>query len=180
MGTPSYSTYWLVVVILAVAIVTGCSQPPTVSYQCADGSEVPDLRLCSSRGGTKKTETVTVTKYQCYDGSVKDRASDCPEITVSAPESPESCLEILSHNHRINKYGWLVISGQAKNRCSYAVYGTVYFTLFDSSGTVLTSDYTHTGPWEMPPGATYGFEKSWTDSTIYGPFASYTLYVGSD
>jgi hypothetical protein len=194
------SVILLFVVALAL-FVSGCATQTITKYQCQNGQAVDNLELCSSQKCPdldyskcpqqkcpdldcstcpKQIETKTVTKYQCQDGSIKDSASECSKTLSQQADESGNCIEILQHSDRRNQYGWLVISGTVKNKCSYQSTGTIHFLLYDSNRHLVTSDYTHADPWQMPAGATEGFEQTWTDETVYSKVKSYDISASAD
>ena len=87
----------------------------------------------------------------------------------------QNCIEITKKSDRTDEYGWLVISGEAKNNCNFQAIGKIYFTIYDANGNVLSSEFAFTNPYEIPAGATKSFERTWTDETVYSRAKSYKV-----
>lgn len=102
----SINLLFLSTILLTAIIISGCITQTTIKYQCTDGSfadstdscpkkdcitscpeldyskcpqqKCPDLD-CSECPKQVETETKEVIKYECYDGSVEEKLSDCDE-----------------------------------------------------------------------------------------------------
>lgn len=67
--------------IILISLVTGCQTQcpettcPEIDYSKCPQQKCPDLDCSTCQ---KQIETKTITKYQCYDGTVKDKLNDCP------------------------------------------------------------------------------------------------------
>jgi len=76
------------------------SEKTTPKLDCSKCPQTECLDVdCSECLGQIKTETVT--KYQCADGSVKDKLSDCP--LIEEEQEIETLSEYDSSKHLINK-----------------------------------------------------------------------------
>lgn len=129
---------YLILGILLISIValSGCSQT-IVKYQCADGSFMDSANSCSAvscktdcpqldcASCPVKTETKTVekivTKYQCYDSSVKTSLSDCknPEeyleevkkTTLNVDDVREEVIKIANQKAELEEVNKVTITG---------------------------------------------------------------------
>ncbi|MCK4522144.1 MAG: hypothetical protein KAU20_06215 [Nanoarchaeota archaeon] len=78
-----------IIIILGLVFLTGCQVNTETKYQCANGEIVDSLDLCSTQICPEldcsecpkqvEIETKEVIKYECYDGSVEEKLSDCDE-----------------------------------------------------------------------------------------------------
>ena len=103
----------IAVLIVSIVLISGCTQTgqvtsqPIIKYQCADGSIVDNIDLCSSHQCPScpeldcstcpvqtETKTVTITKYQCYDGTVRDKLSDCPSIPSGTTQTQTTEIDL--------------------------------------------------------------------------------------
>ncbi len=76
-------------IIIGLIFLAGCQVQTETKYQCANGKVVDSIDLCSSQTCPElncsecpkqiETETKEVIKYQCYDGSVEEKLSNCEE-----------------------------------------------------------------------------------------------------
>ncbi len=162
-----WKPYYICIIIVLVGMVVLVAVMP-----------MPKWNILQSKSAESQQQELI--KYQCQDGSLRDSFSDCPKIMTQQADEERNCIELLQYNDRRNEYGWLIISGTVKNKCSYRKTGTIRFLLYDSSKNLITSDYTHSDPWQIPAGATRGFEKTWTDDTVYTKVSSYKIFVDSD
>jgi len=77
------------ILVISLVFLAGCQVQTETKYQCANGEIVDSIDLCSSQTCPEldcsecpkqiKTEIKEVIKYQCYDGSVEDKLSNCEE-----------------------------------------------------------------------------------------------------
>lgn len=150
----------------------------TTKYICPDKTIVANVELCP------EVNPVTITKYQCQDGSLRDKFGDCPKVEktetkITQTESGQ-CLKLLNHYGTLETYGYYKIRGGVKNDCSVIKrYVQLIFTFYDSNNNVLGTGFTYTDPSDMPAGMTAGFEKAYTDEGISARIARYEVYLTS-
>ena len=108
----------LIIFVLSLFLMSACSTNTVIKYQCTDGSYVDNVAECPSRSCPecncpeldysncpqqkcpdldcsecpKQIETKTITKYQCYEGSITDRSNDCPKTEMQNVQ--DDCPEL--------------------------------------------------------------------------------------
>lgn len=78
--------------LIIIIFVLGCTPQqkcPDLDYSKCPQQKCPDFdcNICP-----KQTETITITKYQCYDGAVTDKLGDCQKTETQ--EAQEDCPEL--------------------------------------------------------------------------------------
>jgi|SRR3989344_529064 len=71
----------LISLLIILLLVLGCvpqQKCPDSDYSKCPQQKCPDL---DCNNCPKQTETITITKYQCYDGATISNLADCPTIT---------------------------------------------------------------------------------------------------
>lgn len=150
-----FSIMFIALISLSFLLV-GCSK----QYVCSNGNIVSSPNKCQTSESGK---------------IVNDNPASASVESAPAPPSNKPCIEMVKYNDRRNEYGWLVIAGLVKNNCNYPAYGTINFILYDSKDNVITSDSTTSDPYEIAAGQTRGFEKTWTDKTVYSVVKRYEV-----
>lgn len=82
----------LISLLIVVIFILSCAPQqkyPDLDYSKCPQQKCPDLD-CNSC--PKQTEKITITQYQCYDGTVKDKLSDCQKTETQ--EAQEDCPEL--------------------------------------------------------------------------------------
>jgi hypothetical protein len=74
----------------------------------------------------------------------------------------------------------LTIQGHVKNDSLQTLDAAVYFTLYDSSRSILLKDKSYTSPKTISPGAVSPFEKTWIDQNLASKVVSYDLRADSE
>ena len=181
----------LLVALLGILLFLGCVSNPepkvveVVKFQCANGAFSETQEGCAAKtcpiqicpDTQPQVQVITVTQYQCLDGDVVDSLTKCPTVQSPVEESLEGCYLLLNHSKHTNAYGWIVIAGEVKNNCSYAVQKPIYFTIYDEQGKVLSSDQVYPKPSTVQPGDTASYEETWYEETVVSGFGSYKVYL---
>jgi len=90
-----------------ILLITGC-QTQYSEANCPD----LDYSTCP-----KQIEKETITKYQCYDGSIKDSINSCPKTEIE--KSQEECPQL----DEINVFEWKSILGSKYMRLNNSYNG---------------------------------------------------------
>ncbi len=104
-------------------VITGCQTQyqkpncPEFDYSKCPQQKCPDLD-CSQC--PNQIETKIVTKYQCYDGSIKNNTKDCPKTEIQ--KSQEDCPQL----DEINVFEWKSILGSTYMRLNNSFNGKTY------------------------------------------------------
>ena len=107
------------------------------------------------------------------------------EVTEQEPELviektiPEHCIEILSHNKRIDKHGWITVSGEVKNNCESQEFSHILFTIYDVNNNFVKGDFTFGLMAELPAGKTTSFDKTWFEDYVINNFDHYKIEGGN-
>jgi len=129
------------------------------------------------------THTVTITglaaettyhyRVKSKDGAGNESVSGDDTFTTGA------AVEILSHSSRLDE-GWYYVVGEVQNISSYNLeYVELTGTFYNSSGTVIDTDFTFTDMDTLVPGQKSPFEIILMDSTVASAVDDYVI-VNSD
>src|SRR3989338_7365418 len=151
--------YYLLLLVFFGIVLSGCSQT-VVKYQCADGSFVDSVDLCSAMTCPKvncpsldcnacpvkvetKFETTfeTITEYQCWDGSVEDDLNSCPKTEI---DNQEDCPDFSSLSDRV--------SCENEESCSFAI--------LNDGGMGKVGEF-KLYPWDATPGQFYPYSVAY-------------------
>jgi hypothetical protein len=77
----------LLLILLSIVLVSGCTQTGQITSK-------DDTINCSKCPVQTETKTAIITKYQCYDGTVRDKLNDCPSIPSSITETQTTEIDL--------------------------------------------------------------------------------------
>ena len=109
-------TISLILILLITGCQIQCSECPELDCSECPQQKCPDLD-CSTC--PKQIETKTITKYQCYDGTMKDKLSDCTKTEFQ--KSQEECPQL----NEINVFEWRSILGSTYMRLNNSYNGYI-------------------------------------------------------
>lgn len=156
---------------------SACSSAGTQTRTCTD------TNVCNTTYG-KPAESQTCTPSctpnwqcgawsECNASRIQNRiCSDinkCNSLTGKLVETQTceyaNCLEVFNwkDSDETNSLGnFYKITGEVKNNCDELInFVSPHFTLRDSSGAIIKTDFTYTSPTTIPAGETGAFEKEW-------------------
>jgi len=177
--------------MLATSHCPACPSCQSSQQNCPSCPACPACNSCCSQcpicaQDCPACEPQMITKYQCYDGDLKDTLGDCQELENNVQISDEviltpadTCLTIVSHDSDIDEFTELFkVSGLIKNTCTTTRrYSRINIVLFDEDDNVLASEEGYANPPDIAPGQTNGFQYYYSGTAE--DVARYTLRVSS-